>query len=173
VHYLSIVAGPNGAGKTRFAEIVLPVVKQTFVFLNADEIAKGLRGQSVPELRLNARAGRHMLVRVNDLVDQRHDMLLETTLAGRIYANHIPRWRQLGYYVKLYYLRLPSVEASIERVRRRVADGGHDIPLADLNRRYARSLENFETIKTLVDEWYLIDSLENDFKQVDQGSRIR
>ena len=173
MHYLSIVAGPNGAGKTTFARAFLPVTLQNFVFLNADEIARDLANQEVVGTPLNARAGRLMLQRVNELIGQRQDLLLETTLAGRLYANHIPKWRSLGYYVEVYYLRLPNIDASIGRVRKRVASGGHDIPLRDLHRRYARSLENFEAIKPLVDEWYLIDSLEGDFKQLDQGSHAR
>ena len=65
----------------------------------------------------------------------------------------------------LIYLRLPSVERSIDRVRRRVEAGGHDIPETIIRRRYARSLVCFEQIyKPLVDEWYVWESLEGDFK---------
>jgi predicted ABC-type ATPase len=67
--------------------------------------------------------------------------------------------------VGLVYLRLQSVEVSIERVRRRVAEGGHDIPEATIRRSYSRSTEYLETIyKRLVNEWYIWDSLEGEFR---------
>jgi predicted ABC-type ATPase len=67
--------------------------------------------------------------------------------------------------VGLVYLRLQSVEVSIERGRRRVADGGHDVPEATIRRRYSRSAEYLEAIyKRLVNEWYVWDSLEGEFR---------
>ena len=38
-----IVAGPNGAGKTTFAKMLLPRLKGSFQFINADEIESRLR----------------------------------------------------------------------------------------------------------------------------------
>jgi predicted ABC-type ATPase len=63
------------------------------------------------------------------------------------------------------YLRLPSVEASITRVRKRVAAGGHGIAEATIRRRFGKSARYFETIyKSIVDEWYMWDSLEGAFE---------
>ena len=63
--------------------------------------------------------------------------------------------------VELIHLRLPSVEASLARVSRRVAAGGHGIPAADIRRRFARSLANLEAVyKPLVDRWEVWDSVE-------------
>ena len=84
--------------------------------------------------------------------------MFETTLASRGFAQSIPRWRTLGYEVTRYYLKLPSAEFAIERVKRRVATGGHDISEDIVRRRFARSLLNLETIyKALVDSWYVYD----------------
>ena len=81
----------------------------------------------------------------------------------------MPRWREDGYRITMYYVRLDAVETSIERVRRRVAAGGHGIPEVDLRRRFRRSLANFEEAKSLVDEWHLIDSFEGRFEHVEEG----
>jgi predicted ABC-type ATPase len=49
-------------------------------------------------------------------------------------------------------------------VQKRVAAGGHDIPEATIRRRFSKSARYFETIyKSLVDEWYVWDSLEGTF----------
>jgi predicted ABC-type ATPase len=83
---------------------------------------------------------------------------------GRGYARKITDWKRAGYAVSLVYLRLPSVESSLARVRHRVQAGGHGIPEAIIRRRFVKSLRYLETIyKPVVDEWYIWDSLEGDF----------
>jgi predicted ABC-type ATPase len=50
-------------------------------------------------------------------------------------------------------------------VRRRVAAGGHGIPEETIRRRFGRSLEYLGTrYKPIVDEWYVWDSLEGEFR---------
>ncbi len=57
-----------------------------------------------------------------------------------------------GWRVELIYLALPSMEMSKLRVAERVAHGGHNIPNADIERRFARSLCNlFNIFSTQVD----------------------
>ncbi len=70
------------------------------------------------------------------------DFAFETTLAGRGYLRLIQRLKAQGWDVELFYMALPSVEASKLRVRERVAHGGHDIPVSDIERRFPRSLHN-------------------------------
>jgi predicted ABC-type ATPase len=66
--------------------------------------------------------------------------------------------------VSLIYLRLPSIQASIARVRRRVEAGGHNIPEETIRRRFDKSMRYFETIyKAVVDEWHVWDSVEGTF----------
>jgi predicted ABC-type ATPase len=105
-----------------------------------------------------------MLERINAAVEARKELMLETTLASLTYAKKIPKWQQAGYSIALIYLRLPSVEQSIERVRRRVEAGGHDIPEGVIRTRFAKSRDYLGRIyKPIVDEWYIWDSLEGDF----------
>ena len=66
----------------------------------------------------------------------------ETTLAARSYRTSILEWRRLGYRVVLYFIWLPSPEFAIQRVAKRLREGGHNIPEAVVRRRYARGLAN-------------------------------
>ena len=101
---------------------------------------------------------------INGAIASRTDLIVETTISGRGYVDHIRDAQKAGYVVKLCYLRLPDVEASIERVRRRVANRGHDIPELDIRRRFPKSLKNLEDLYLpIVDEWYIWDSIEGDF----------
>src|SRR5438067_7430753 len=152
-----IVAGPNGAGKTTFAREFLTREAGCPDFINADLIAQGL-SPFAPEGAALA-AGRIMLQMIRDKVRRRESFAFETTLSGRNYARHIPRWRRLGYHVKLIFLSLPSAELAVARVRARVVQGGHDVPGAVVRRRFHAGLRNFHRIYSgLVNRWALYDN---------------
>ena len=159
-----ILAGANGAGKTTFANEYLPAAEEGLVFVNADEIAREPSPSALPQIARDIYAARLMLNEIDRLVAVRTEFMFETTLATLTYARKIPLWRSVGYTVALLYLRLPDVERSIIRVRRRVEAGGHGIPEDVIRRRYAKSLRYLEEIyKPIVDEWYIWDSLEAEF----------
>jgi predicted ABC-type ATPase len=159
---LIIIAGPNGAGKTTFAREYLSADDRSFEFVNADEIAGALAGNTQTSLDFDA--ARSMLRRIDELIDASADFVIETTLANLTYAQKIPDWKRRGYLVSLVYLRLDTVEDSIARVRKRVAAGGHGISEDTIRRRFGRSVNYFETIyRPIVDEWYIWASHEGTF----------
>lgn len=135
-----IIAGPNGAGKTTFALQYLPLVAKCRNFINADLIAAGL--SPLAPAQQQAAAGRLLLREVKGNVQRRTDFALETTLAGRGYLKLVNSLRADGWRVELIYLALPDKAMSLQRVAERVAHGGHDIPAADIERRFARSLRH-------------------------------
>ncbi len=163
-----IVAGPNGAGKSTFISNHLPTAyRASFVRLDADDIERELGSEIVGAERRSYLAGRQLLERLDGIVDARGSFILETTLSSRTYASKVSGWKAAGYRIALVYVRLPSVERSIERVRRRVEQGGHDIPIDAIRRRFQKSLDNLENLyKPLVDEWYVWESIEGDFVPV-------
>jgi predicted ABC-type ATPase len=69
-----------------------------------------------------------MLDRIDQLVEAKADLVIETTQASLFCARQIPIWRERGYNVSPVYLRLGSIAESLARVRRRVEAGGHSIP---------------------------------------------
>ncbi|WP_022948742.1 AAA family ATPase [Methylohalobius crimeensis] len=135
-----IIAGPNGAGKTTFALEYLPKAAGCTHFINADLIAAGL-SPLAPERELLA-ASRLFLREIEERITAHENFAFETTLAGRTYLRLVERLRADGWRVELIYLALPSVEMSKLRVAERVAHGGHNIPVADVERRFPRSLRH-------------------------------
>jgi predicted ABC-type ATPase len=87
-------------------------------------------------------ASRLFLREIQACIQQRENFAFETTLSGRSYLKLIRRLRTEGWRVELIYLALPSVEVSHRRVAERVSHGGHNIPTADIDRRFPRSLAN-------------------------------
>jgi predicted ABC-type ATPase len=170
---LIFIARPNGAGKTTFANEYLSTDERRFEFVNADEIARGLEEAHV-KAPSDVLAARMMLERLDDLIKADANVVVETTLASLTYARKIPVWRQQGYLVTLVYLRLPSVEDSIARVRKRIKAGGHGIPENIIRRRFGKSLSYFESIyKQIVDEWYVWHNREGAFSLVETSRRDR
>jgi len=83
----------------------------------------------------------------------------ETTRSGKGYVKKIKEWKNQGYGIIIYFLKLPSAEFAIERVKLRVAKGRHNVPVQDVKRRYERSWHNFsEPYKPLADSWVILDT---------------
>ena len=152
-----IIAGPNGAGKTTFAREFLTKQRGIERFVNADLIAAGLSPLK-PELAARA-AGRLVLRELELLVAAQADFAFESTLSGRSYVDRIQRWKRSGYRVEIVFLKLMSPKLALKRIAARVSQGGHDVPKADVLRRFVRGKENFEKLyKPLADSWALYDN---------------
>lgn len=152
-----IVAGPNGAGKTTFALTYLRFEARGLPFLNADLIAAGLA--PLGSHHSDVLAGRLMLEEIDGLVAEGQSFAFETTLAGRGYLRRIEQWRRIGYRVTLVFLSLPSADHAVQRVRRRVDQGGHHIPEDVILRRFSAGMDNFQSVYSQrVDSWALFDN---------------
>ena len=165
-----IIAGPNGAGKTTFATEFLPNEAGCPEFVNADLIAAGLSPFQPDQVAFAA--ARLMLARIGELITAGKSFAFETTLSTRSWLRHIPRWKSLGYRVKLYFLRLPDPDFAIRRVEARVRLGGHSIPPDTVRRRFARGLENLHRgYLDLVDEWSIYDASEDPPRLLEAGDK--
>lgn len=165
-----VLGGINGAGKTTSSQRLLAEQLALMCFVNADAIARGLNAFAVESVALQA--GRVMLARLDELVEDRADFAFETTLSGRTYLAFLKSIRQKGYAVELYYFWLRSPEMAVSRVQSRVKSGGHNIPEATIRRRYGRSLAAFwNDYRHLADSWYLYDNSSTDAILVAAGSQ--
>ena len=152
-----IIAGCNGAGKTTASYTILPQILECEEFVNADEIAKGL-SPFHPE-RVPIEAGRLMIERIRDLMKSRTTFALETTLSTRSYVSLIQRAHKAGYTVELLFFWLSSPEVAIQRVAKRVSEGGHNIPEDVIRRRYADGIKNiFNSSSHVGVRWMLVDN---------------
>ncbi|MEO1150305.1 MAG: zeta toxin family protein [Pseudomonadota bacterium] len=159
---LIFIAGPNGAGKTTFATKFVPLVTPSHIYLNVDEGAR----LASPQLT-GLQAARRHLEQVQSLLAHRRSLIIESTFSGLGYVKTMRDAKNLGYFVIIHYIQLPTVETSIRRVQKRVASGGHDIPEGDLRRRFSRSVINFEKrYKPIADEWTHYESRDGKFEKI-------
>src|SRR5271165_4192523 len=74
----------------------------------------------------------------------------ETTCSGKQHAVWLKARKEEGWRITLHYLWLPSADMAIERVARRVAQGGHSIPVDVIRRRHSAGLKNMRLLYLLL-----------------------
>ena len=100
-----------------------------------------------------------MIRRMRELRQRREVFAFETTLAGKTHVRLFSEARDAGYLVHMVYVWLSNVELAKKRVSVRVRRGGHDIPPADIERRYWRGIRNFfQLYLPLANRWALCDN---------------
>ncbi|TLV02876.1 zeta toxin family protein [Dyadobacter luticola] len=154
---LYIIAGCNGAGKTSASFTILPEIIECKEFVNADEIAKGI-SPFQPE-KVAVEAGRIMLDRVNELLNNNESFAFETTLSSRSYKQKIEEAKNKDYTATLIFFWLDNIDLAKERVKTRVAEGGHNIPPDVIERRYIKGIKNlFDIYLPIVHGAFLFDN---------------
>jgi predicted ABC-type ATPase len=167
VKEIVILGGPNGAVKTTAARRLLPKFSQIQEFLNADEFARAICPGDVESVSFAA--GRKMLARMQELIADGMSFGLESTLAGRSYVPLLKACKQSGWRITILFLWLPSPNDAIERVARRVIEGGHGISPEIIQRRYFTGQANLLRLYLpLADELQVYD---NSVKRVLIASR--
>ncbi len=146
---LWVIAGPNGAGKStltgRYLTGRLPVV-------NPDNIAREQSGIGPVQ------AGKIAIQRQRQHLSARESFAWETTLSGNRELTLMREAKEAGYKVNLVFVGVHNARASTLRVAERVAAGGHDIPPADVERRFERSLRNLPKALEIADRAFIFDN---------------
>lgn len=167
---LYIISGCNGSGKTTASYTLLPDLLGYREFVNSDEFAKSLSPFDPSAVSITA--SRYMLMKINYLLGRLEDFSIETTLATRSLVKIIDEAHSIGYEVTVLYFWLNSPELAIQRVKDRVATGGHNIPDNVVRRRYVMGLQYFfDTYIPICDKWILADNSKSPFTVVAEGSR--
>ena len=108
--------------------------------------------------RAAIRAARRAIITCRALIRQRASFIVESTLAGHGAMSLMAAAKLVSYRTLLIHVALGEPELHIDRVRLRVAQGGHDIPDADIRRRYFRSLSRAPQAILLADETVVLDN---------------
>lgn len=149
---LYIIAGANGSGKSTLAEVLLK--EKNLKFLNADEIAKEIAPDAINSVPISA--GKIYFKRLKELFKNNCSFAVESTLSGNNIVRIINQAKKQKYNIVLIYSFLRDCTVCIERVKKRVKNGGHNVPKEDIVRRYYKSIVNFwNKYKNIVDEWTL------------------
>lgn len=164
---LIIIGGANGTGKTTLAREFVAVEKLRY--LGADDVARELNAAHPKQAAIAA--ARLFSARLNAALDAGESLVVEATLSGLSMRNHLERARQRGYWIKILFVYLDSVELCIARIAARVARGGHPVPDLDVRRRFPRANRNFwHGYKPFADAWHLFYNAGAMIEQVASGT---
>ena len=141
-----VLAGCNGAGKSSiggqaFLAAGIPYFNPDLAAREAIAAARAA-GRTMTQSEANAWAWEAGVTRLRRAIAQRGNYALETTLGGDTIVELLLEAAGSGLDVNVWFVGLDSVELHIARVQQRVARGGHDIPRADIERRYVRGRVN-------------------------------
>lgn len=152
---LVVFAGPNGAGKSTLAQ---RLVGGRMEIVNPDVIAAQIAPDRAGDPGVVLQAGRLAVERRKVLLAEGKGFGIETTLTGNSELRMMAEARDRGFKVDLVFVGLNSKEQSAGRVATRVATGGHDVPVEDIERRYDRSMKQLPEAMGLADRVLLADN---------------
>ena len=158
--YFYIFAGVNGSGKsTLYKTNFLNQNIKNSIRINTDEIVYSFVDwkSSIDQIK----AGKIAIQLRNKCFLEEKSFNEETTLTGKTILKIIDKAKNLGYKIHLYYIGIGNPEIAKERVKNRIARGGHGISSNLIEKRYYESLQNLEKILSKCD---LIEIYDNSVK---------
>ena len=137
-----VLAGVNGAGKSSLGGAAFREAGGDYY--NPDEAARSLVAANprLDQKEANSQAwliGKGLLEKA---IANGLNFAFETTLGANTIPALLRDAAQKGIEMYVWYAGLSSPELHIARVKSRVDKGGHDIPEADIHRRYKHSRLN-------------------------------
>jgi predicted ABC-type ATPase len=152
---LTVFAGANGSGKSTIVKTVLQGNNCPGEFICPDNIVaqsdKHDREAYVEAMRLAE------MYREDALFDGL-PFSFETVLSTREKVDFIRKAKSSGYQIQVYYVLTENVDINIERVKIRVAHGGHDVPTDKLKSRYERAMSLMPEVLKLADLAFIYDN---------------
>ena len=146
---LHVVAGPNGCGKSTLTRTTW---FRGVEVIDPDALARDITAGN-PAL-----AARKALQRRQAALAEGQTLAVETTLAGSGVLRYMEVARRAGHRIVLHFVSVNSADQALLRIRNRVALGGHDVPEADVRRRFARAHANLPAAIMRADEVVIYDN---------------
>ena len=143
--YFYIFAGVNGSVKsTLYKTNFLNKDIKNSIRINTDEIVYSFGDwkSNIDQIK----AGKIAIQLRNKCFLEEKSFNEETTLTGKTILKIIDKAKNLGYKIHLYYIGIGNPEIAKERVKNRIARGGHGISSNLIEKRYYESLQNLEKI---------------------------
>ncbi len=155
-----IVAGPNGSGKSSvYANTDLEWEGRSVWIVNPDLLAARIsQVERRPLQDANLVAVQRIEAWVEASITVHKTIGVETVLSTDKYRRLVAAAKSLGFSFWLIYVVLDSPERSIERIKLRVAKGGHHVPDDKVRKRYTGSLDQFAWFLDQADRAWIWDN---------------
>jgi predicted ABC-type ATPase len=154
----TLVAGVDGVGKSSLTGVLRAQMTNLGKIVDVDKMIVKCGGNVIE-------GGKKSIELIDECLEKGICFTQETTLSGHRILNTVKQAIEKGYYIRLYYVGLNSVEESLVRIENRVKKGGHNIPDSDVKRRFNKRFEDLTVILQYCDEATFFDN-ENGFVAV-------
>jgi predicted ABC-type ATPase len=153
-----VIAGVNGSGKSSIGESEFN--REGSPIFNPDTVAQQIctLHPNIPLTLANAHAWQIGKSLLEQAMAEDSDYRFETTLGGRTIAQLLENAARSGHRLRIWFCGLVSPELHLQRVRNRVAHGGHDIPAGKIRERWNRSRENLIRLLPVIDHLRVHDN---------------
>lgn len=155
---LFVIAGPNGSGKTTLIANMYKLGKLDVPYLNADLFASTLYSFISDEKDRNLKSMYYTMEKVEKFINIGKSFCYETVLSHPSKLELIKLAKEKEYEITSIFVYTNSPEINIERVAKRVEQGGHDVPKNKIVERYYRSLEFSKRLQELSNKFYIFDN---------------
>jgi len=161
---LWVLAGGNGAGKSTFYNQYF--AKYSIKFVNADLIAKDIDSENPESVSYHAATLADKIR--EDLISQGVSFCFETVFSHESKIDFLAQAKANGYKVILVYIHLFDSSLNEARVKQRVSEGGHNVPIEKIHSRIPRTMKHIKTALLMVDEARILDNSSKDdpFQQI-------
>jgi predicted ABC-type ATPase len=170
-----LLAGPNGAGKSTLykALVAQGIVGSGCEFVNAD-LYEQAHLQHISHAQERSEAARAWAdARRNTLLAQRRSFASETVFSHPSKLQLIAQAQQAGFVVALYIVAVGDPQQLVQRVARRVREGGHPVPTDKILSRYPRTLAHLHQAVKLADVAYIYDAPEVNASGTEGGQTLQ
>lgn len=124
-----VFAGPNGSGKSTVTSMMGFIEP----YINADDIKRVMKCTDL-EAAIKAEELRE------SAINKHESFTFETVLSTERNLNLLKRAKGNGYFIRGCFVLTRNANINISRVKSRVSEGGHDVPVDKIISRYQKSL---------------------------------
>lgn len=155
MNYYNLIAGANGVGKTSIYEI----------FKNSDDLGERINVDEMVRREgnwwnalLQIKANRAAMSMMNECIKKGQTFHHESTLPAATTIKQIKLAKSNGFQIRMYYIGVEGIEIALERVNRRMEQGGHGVNEVQIRRRYDEMPENLRKVMPHCDVIFFYDN---------------
>lgn len=147
---LTVLAGPNGVGKTYYSGFFHKHGIISVKPINTDSLSQLVNDDFLPSDILRYETEKERQIKkvfyneVNEAIQEKRDFSYECNYSYQEQIDPIGLFDGAGYELELIYMCLSVIEESIQRVRKRRSEGGHNVVLSKLRYNFLEGLKNLD-----------------------------
>lgn len=155
-----IIAGPNGSGKSSlYNRTDIEGWGGSVWIINPDLLtAKIVESEALDAQAANLAAVQRVEDWLEASLNAYQTIGVETVLSSGKYRRLVELAKRRGFEIRMIYVVLDSVNLQLDRIRERVAQGGHDVPADKVSARRTRSFEQLAWFARHVEECLIFNN---------------